>query len=550
MSTSTLSSRAASVRKYLITENFFQFIVVALTCSLCGTLTYYVLRPAFPFFSAVLAFYIILFMLILRVSLTGPKKTRRRFSLLTIPLLMTGFWAAMHAMFDDFNIQAIMYHAVYGFTSNGIPSSYLEFGIFLFAGILIIGFAFSVGVSHSKLFSRFDAIAFVPLMLINPLVVETAQGLGFGGINTHILSSEYNPVGTLQHQGSDRPNIIHIFLESAELTLGNEKHFGPAMRPILELQNRGLSASNILQVRNTDWTMAGMVAANCGVPLIQPWLVASRNSSANVSRFLPNAICLGDILKADGYNTEYLMGADINFAGTGDFYHDHGFQKLNGFGELTETYPNERADWGLSDAAVFKHAELRIRDLSAQTQPYLLTLSSIGGHGPSGFLSPACMDGTIPLKSTVPIGMGVECANALARKMLDALEADGVLENTIVILQSDHLLMGSEFAPKLNQLDRRNLFIAFGPNIAPEVIARKATMVDVYPTILEILGYKLPRGSAALGVSLYSKTENIMERLGQDGFDQAILHDADLRKLLWFENGAFNHSITSASHRK
>ncbi|WP_252720044.1 hypothetical protein, partial [Shigella sonnei] len=44
----------------------------------------------------------------------------------------------------------------------------------------------------------------------------------------------------------------------------------------------------------TDYTIAGMVASQCGIPLFAPF---EGNASASVSSFFPQNICLGDILK-------------------------------------------------------------------------------------------------------------------------------------------------------------------------------------------------------------------------------------------------------------
>ncbi|CDL36376.1 Phosphoglycerol transferase I [Citrobacter freundii] len=49
-----------------------------------------------------------------------------------------------------------------------------------------------------------------------------------------------------------------------------------------------------MQLPGTDYTIAGMVASQCGIPLFAPF---EGNASASVSSFFPNNICLGDILK-------------------------------------------------------------------------------------------------------------------------------------------------------------------------------------------------------------------------------------------------------------
>ena len=55
-----------------------------------------------------------------------------------------------------------------------------------------------------------------------------------------------------------------------------------------------------------------MVSSYCGVPLVQPWLVASRYRTANKDeKFLPYSTCLGDVLSNDGYRSHYIIGAGV-----------------------------------------------------------------------------------------------------------------------------------------------------------------------------------------------------------------------------------------------
>ncbi|WP_026480103.1 sulfatase-like hydrolase/transferase [Ahrensia sp. 13_GOM-1096m] len=523
------------MRNFIIASSIIKFILVAAIMGVITAALYFYVSPDFPIYSYVVFFYTVVLALLFRIYLSGETTTRRRFAYLSIPALMFAFWATVHTLFEDYNVQALIYHSVYGFTSEGIPKQYFLFGLFCLIGVLIIIAAMIMGVRQSPLFSKIDKFAFVPLIVFNPFVIETAQGLGLGAGEQQSLPAYYHPAVNIRHDGSDRPNVIHIFLESAEQTLENEEYFGPVMQPLLEFKTKGLSATNISQVKNTEWTIAGTIAATCGVPLIQPWLT-TRNADHIQGRFMPNITCLGDVLKSDGYHTEYMIGADVRFAGTDLFARDHGFENVMGLQELYKYYPNERNEWGLSDQAIFIHAEKSFRKLSKKDQPVLLTLATIGGHPPSGYPSAGCLDGTIAIKSTEPMGIGLECANALTRDMLHSLDADGLLENTIVIIQSDHLMMGSDFTSRLNKLERRNFFMAFGPNIKPEEIDRSASMMDVYPTILEMLGYELPEGAAALGVSLYSDKKNLMEQLGQEELNQAIQFDADLRRLLWLDH--------------
>ncbi len=89
-------------------------------------------------------------------------------------------------------------------------------------------------------------------------------------------------------------NLVYIYGESLERTYFDNEAF-PDLTPELgALKNEGLDFSHTQQLPGTDYTIAGMVASQCGIPLFAPF---EGNASASVSSFFPQNICLGDILK-------------------------------------------------------------------------------------------------------------------------------------------------------------------------------------------------------------------------------------------------------------
>lgn len=110
------------------------------------------------------------------------------------------------------------------------------------------------------------------------------------------------------------------------------------------LKNEGLDFSHTMQLPGTDYTIAGMVASQCGIPLFAPF---EGNASASVSSFFPQNICLGDILKNSGYQNYFVQGANLRFAGKDVFLKSHGFDHLYGAEELKTVVadPSYRNDW-------------------------------------------------------------------------------------------------------------------------------------------------------------------------------------------------------------
>ncbi|MBX4389135.1 hypothetical protein K4H03_23960, partial [Mycobacterium tuberculosis] len=100
----------------------------------------------------------------------------------------------------------------------------------------------------------------------------------------------------------------------------------PNLTPELgRIKAEAIDFSNTMQLPGTDYTIAGMVASQCGIPLFAPF---EGNASASVSSFFPQNICLGDILKNSGYENYFVQGANLRFAGKDVFLKSHGFDHL------------------------------------------------------------------------------------------------------------------------------------------------------------------------------------------------------------------------------
>jgi phosphoglycerol transferase len=82
-----------------------------------------------------------------------------------------------------------------------------------------------------------------------------------------------------------------------------------------------------MQLPGTDYTIAGMVASQCGIPLFAPF---EGNASASGLQLLPAEYLLGDILKNSGYENYFVQGANLRFAGKDVFLKSHGFDHLYG----------------------------------------------------------------------------------------------------------------------------------------------------------------------------------------------------------------------------
>ena len=87
---------------------------------------------------------------------------------------------------------------------------------------------------------------------------------------------------------ADKPrNIVWLYLESLERTYLDESLFPGLMPNLGSLEEESVSFTNVHQIYGTGWTIAGMVASQCGIPLVTP--NGNKNSMSGMDQFLPGA---------------------------------------------------------------------------------------------------------------------------------------------------------------------------------------------------------------------------------------------------------------------
>ncbi|GGD27054.1 sulfatase-like hydrolase/transferase [Sinisalibacter lacisalsi] len=284
---------------------------------------------------------------------------------------------------------------------------------------------------------------------------------------------------------SSPKNLVVLYLESLERTYLDQELF-PGLTPNLaRLEGEALSFTEIEEVALASWTVSGMVASQCGVPLFG----AAGNAMNKLDDFMPGATCLGDLLDKAGYRLDYLGGADLNFAGKGRFLASHGFDRIEGRAALTETLgPGEAlSGWGIYDDQLYRVAKRRFDEIAAADAPFGLFLLTLDTHHPEGFPSASCADVTYG-DGTNPMLNAVHCADFLAGDFIDHLRGSDAYEDTLVVIASDHLAMRNTAWNKLEEGRRRNLFMVLGDGVAAERIDRPGSSLDFGATIATLIG--------------------------------------------------------------
>lgn len=298
----------------------------------------------------------------------------------------------------------------------------------------------------------------------------------------------YYKTPTRQISGN-KPNLVYIYAESLERTYFDEKAFPDLAPELSKIKNNSLDFSNTEQLPGTEYTIAGMVASQCGIPLFAPF---DGNASSSLSTFYPQAVCLGDILKSSGYQNYFYQGANLSFAGKDLFLSSHGFDHLYGFNELKSVVkdPNYRNDWGWYDDTLLDLVFDQYLELAKQNRPFALFALTVDTHHPDGFISRSCDRKTYPYDGKPNKSFAaVACSQQHIARLIQRIQATPYFKNTIIVVSSDHLAMNNTAWKYLNQHNRHDLFFMLrGDDVASKVIPVKRSTLDNGATVLDAMG--------------------------------------------------------------
>lgn len=337
------------------------------------------------------------------------------------------------------------------------------------------------------------------------------------------------------------PDLAIIYLEGLDRRFLDTRLYGDAYAPLHELEPEALTFLNIGQIAGTGWSLAGMVASQCGVPLLPRGLIGHNNFDV-VKTFLPELTCLTDILAGHGYAMDYIVGGDEGFAGIDAFYRSHGLGAPFGLDDQRALYPPDEVEaalvgWVLDDQMTFDSARKRLPALIAGEAPFLQIVETIGPHGKLGYLSRRCAPEGRALKSrdeAAVVRCTAEDALAYVRDLQAAHAAAGRAHPLRIAILSDHLNHNADLPDVPVELYSANTVMLIGGPGQGRVNDIPGAMIDLYPTLLDWLGLARPPVRAGLGRSLLVRRPPTLAALyGIPHIDAMLSGDARLANLLW-----------------
>lgn len=296
-----------------------------------------------------------------------------------------------------------------------------------------------------------------------------------------LYPTESNSVDTLLN--NQRPNVVVILMESAGAIFTGLEGRADVMPRLEQLMQEGVSFDSCYA--NSWRTDRGTVCTYSGYPSFP---VSSVMKMPSKTRLLPG---LARSLAAEGYQTSYLYGGDINFTNTRSYLVGTGFSRLTWKKDFSSD-EQQTSKWGVRDDIMFAELSRQIAEYDARQQPFFIGFSTLSSHEPWD----------VPLHQ-----MDDEVLNAFyyldhcIGQFIDDLRQTPAWQDLLIILLPDHGIDYRDVTAEDPRHDHIPMVWTGGAVKSPRRLQRVCNQTDLPATLL---------GQMGIGHSEYRYSRDVM----------------------------------------
>ncbi len=312
-----------------------------------------------------------------------------------------------------------------------------------------------------------------------------------------------------------KPNIVIFILESFGKEYSgafnkntNIKNFVSYTPFFDSLATKSLIATNAFA--NGRQSIHGMSSVLAGIPSLKDAFTSSPYSNQKIQSIV-------SVSNEMGYDTSFFHGAPNGSMGFLGFGNILGFKNYYG---KTEFNNDEEFDgmWGIWDEPFF---QFFAQTLNQKKMPFMATMFSVSSHHP--FKIPEKYKGKFK-KGPLEIHIPIEYTDYALKKFFETAKKMPWFENTIFVMVADHTNQVGypEYEKAMNRFAIPLLFYSPNPkyNLKGE-ITEPAQQMDIYPTLVDLMGYN--KKIRSWGRSLVSDKKEDYIIVNSSGVEQFII---------------------------
>ena len=402
-------------------------------------------------------------------------------------LLFSAVWIYLYKKVTVLAFQPTKKVAYFGFSTVG----------FLFVTLMIIGgirggdFKKSTrpinildASRHVKNIVHSDIVLNTPFAIIRTLFSNSFLKTDYKDVNPQVINTLVQPIKIYHNNPETKPNVVVFILESygreyigalnKEAKIPNYKSHAPFLD---SLSQHSMIFTNAYA--NGRQSIHGMSSVLAGIPAFKDAFTSSPYPKQKIESLVST-------LKSEGYNTSFFHGAANGSMGFLGFANILGIDNYYG---RTEFNDDSQFDgfWGIWDEPFLQFMK---KTLDKKKTPFFASVFTVSSHEP--YIIPEKYKNKFQ-EGGVPIHKCAEYTDYSLKRFFNEAKKEPWFSNTIFVFVADHCnqIYYDEFQKPINRFAVP--IIIYKPNSKlVGVNTDLAQQIDIYPTILDMIGYKKP----------------------------------------------------------
>ena len=337
---------------------------------------------------------------------------------------------------------------------------------------------------HVKNIVHSDIVLNTPFAIIRTLFTNSFVVPNYPEVNQQVIKEKIQPIKQYHNNPETKPNVVVFILESygreyigalnKNAKIPNYKSHAPFLD---SLSQHSLIFTNAYA--NGRQSIHGMSSVLAGIPSFKDAFTSSPYPKQKIESIVST-------LESEGYNTSFFHGAangSMGFLGFGNIL------GIDNYYGRTEFNDDSQFDgfWGIWDEPFLQFMK---KTLDNKKTPFFASVFTVSSHEP--YIIPEKYKNRFR-EGDVPIHKCAEYTDFALKRFFDEAKNEPWFNNTIFVLVADHAnqTFYDEYRKPINRYAVP--IIIYKPNSKYIGVDEDfAQQIDIYPTILDMIGYKKP----------------------------------------------------------